>query len=236
MPDGLCFVSAYRYQTDDGIDLEMAYFDLCASVGKIIGACWDTKPLTETWDNIEYELCFSPKKTFRNDIYDGYKANRKPSTIVGIGSLRALVKERLQSVWVEIDNVESDDYVIYKANNGYDFISSPDKDLHYHTKVPCYDWKKNVWIEPPVNTEKLIWTQSIMGDSTDGIKGCVGIGKVKANKFVNEMTAFGQPLDWNKVVNLFGNEEEALLNMRLVRLDQIESIKNNVAKIKLWLP
>ena len=63
-------------------------------------------------------------------------------------------------------------------------------------------------------------------DSTDGIKGAKGIGKVGAEKLVYDLL---EPLTYEKYVSLFESEDEAILSMRLVRLDQYKG-----GKLELW--
>jgi len=210
------------------------YLEFCNEVKMCEQAVWEKDPYAKP-DSVEWEIVMSPKKTFRNDLYPLYKANRPKSPLEGISALRALVMERLPITL--IDNVEADDLVCYRANNGQvDYIAAIDKDVIRQASVDVYNYKKKDWHPAAKDIEANVWHQTLTGDATDGIPGIKGVGPKTADKYMKELTAFGQTVQWIDIVNLFGSEEEALLNRRLIDLGQIDDIVDNKAILKLWEP
>lgn len=206
--------------------LEYAYMDFVSSISRMKSAIWSKFELNKE-DSIEFEIVFSPKKTFRNDLSPTYKANRKPSTIVGIGELKKLVTNRLGST--EIENLEADDIVITRAYEKENvIIGCIDKDIYTHSPVPCINYNKWEWTDAvdKETIEEEYYYQAITGDSTDGIKGVVGIGKVGARALVSNAL---EPMTYEKYVSLFDTEEEAILSMRLVRMDMYKN-----GELVLW--
>lgn len=206
--------------------LEYAYMDFVSSISRMKSAIWSKFELNKE-DSIEFEIVFSPKKTFRNDLSPTYKANRKPSTIVGIGELKKLVTNRLGST--EIENLEADDIVITRAYEKENvIIGCIDKDIYTHSPVPCINYNKWEWTDAvdKETIEEEYYYQAIIGDSTDGIKGVVGIGKVGARALVSNAL---EPMTYEKYVSLFDTEEDAILSMRLVRMDMYKN-----GELVLW--
>lgn len=218
--DSILYTSCYRYQHDLGVELELAYMDFCGTVYGIKSAVWKQLDLQRE-DTIETTIIFSPKHTFRHDLTSSYKANRKPSDIIGIGDLKGLVIARIGAL--ELALLEADDIVIWLAyTKPNTIISCIDKDVYMHSPVPCFNYKKWEWIDAKTEAEieTNYWVQAIMGDSADGIKGAKGIGIKGAEKLVYDVM---EPLTYEKYVSLFESEEDAILSMRLVRLDQFKT-------------
>jgi 5'-3' exonuclease len=69
-----------------------------------------------------------------------------------------------------------------------------------------------------------------MGDSTDSIQGVKGMGKVKAEKFVEELFAGEKTAD--DYVELFETPEECLLMNRLARMNQYDNGKLKLASME----
>ena len=242
--DSLLYTSCYRHQVivDKGTyedffgtqqqegftycNLELAYMDFVSSISRMKSAIWSKFELTKE-DSIEFEIVFSPKKTFRNNLSPTYKANRKPSTIVGIGELKQLVVNRLGAT--EIKNLEADDIVITRAYEKENvIIGCIDKDIYTHSPVSCINYNKWEWTDAvdKETIEEEYYYQAIMGDSTDGIKGVVGIGKTGARALVSNAL---EPMTYEKYVSLFDTEEDAILSMRLIRMDQYKK-----GELVLW--
>jgi len=91
------------------------------------------------------------------------------------------------------------------------------------------------WQETDVeDAYKFAYIQTLMGDISDNIPGCKGVGPAKAKK---ALEGFNTPLDlWNAVVKTFKSkgltEKEAIRDMRLVNMHQLTIDK----KIVLWNP
>lgn len=180
---------------------------------------------------------FSPSKTFRNDLYPEYKANRKkqppPAHI-------EYWKPRIIKLCVEkyqffiADNIEADDVLsIMREAEGFDEIifCSPDKDIrqipgkHYNYGVK--EDHPKVWEEIDIHEAAYrFWLQMLIGDSTDNVKGCKGIGEEKAPKIVRrEMTIEEMKeavrtayLENKKYKDKEEAEEQMRLQSRLLRL------------------
>ena len=201
-------------EREDSLDLEMAYFEFCGIIAGIRTAVdkkfWEENAETEKL-TVTFDIVFSPKKTFRHDIYPAYKANRKPSNIFGLSELKKLVRSRLDTI--EIDNVEADDIVMH-----YELIACIDKDIINHSPVPCFNYSKWEWSEglDQETIERNYYYQALLGDSTDNIKGAKRIGKKGANDAVYDML---EPIE-ESFETFFQSREEAEMNMRLVRMDQ----------------
>jgi len=236
--DSLLYTSCYRHQyklekqlfdmdlgdnwtkTETYCNLELAYMDFVGNIYGMKSALWKQFDLQKD-DSIEFEIVFSPKHTFRNELSETYKANRKPTTIVGIQKLKSLIQSRLDAT--EMTGLEADDIVITRAYEKENvIIACIDKDVYLHSPVPCFNYKKWEWIDGKTNDEieQNYWVQAIMGDSTDGIKGAKGIGIVGAEKLVYDLF---EPFTYEKYISLFDSENEAILSMRLVRLDQFKT-------------
>lgn len=135
--------------------------------------------------------------TFRKNMYDGYKAGRRP-TPPALNKQFAYIKEILQAMDVficEKEGYEADDILGTLANefSGNSYIVTGDKDLlqvvSEKTKVIItkkgftdtdnYDVAK---IKEEFNLEpkQLIDVKALMGDSSDKIPGAPGIGEKKA--------------------------------------------------------
>ena len=238
--DSILYTSCYRCQNvnlkdkeqftdkerEESFDIEAAFNEFAEGVGELEEQMYKELGLSED-DEVIVEVVFSPKKTFRNELSKDYKANRKPTTIFGIGDLKAYVTERMDVT--QDDNVEADDIVITRAyEKERVVIACIDKDIHTHSPVPCINYRTKEWI-PSLSQEDIennYWKQALMGDATDGIKGVKGIGKKKAEKIVDECNGYFNYILYKQY---FDNDDDALMTMRLVRLDQYRD-----GKIELW--
>ena len=141
-------------------------------------------------------------KTFRNDIYPEYKANRDapPEDLV---PQFPLVREAVKAFGipsVELQGYEADDliaaYTHAATQNGARVsIVSSDKDLMQLVtdRVNMIDTMKDKKIGPSevlekfeVGPERVIDVQSLAGDSVDNVPGVPGIGIKTAALLINE--------------------------------------------------
>jgi len=238
--DSILYTSCYRNQSVNlkgkqqytaeeirkSFNLELAYMDFVSKISLIKSQVYKELELDNT-NTVNYEIFFSVKKTFRNKLTETYKANRKPSTVYGISELKELIIYRIGATIDDI--VEADDMVMTRAYQKDNvIIACIDKDIYTHSPAPCINYKTWEWF-PGLSQEQIeinYWKQALQGDSVDGIKGAKGIGKVKANNLVDERNGF---FNYYLFVEQFETEAEAILNMRLVRMDQY---LNN--KLELW--
>jgi len=142
-------------------------------------------------------------KTFRNDIYSEYKANRDPAPEDLVKQLPVAIEwiEQMGFANLSREGYEADDVIttvtkFAKAKGLKVRIVSHDKDLYQMIEdgqVEMYDSvKKSVVNEQTcidkfgVHPRDFINFQAILGDSSDNVPGVKGIGKVGASKLINQ--------------------------------------------------
>ncbi len=140
--------------------------------------------------------------TFRNRLYEDYKAHRPPAPEEMIPQF-ALVREATEAFGVpsiELADWEADDLIASYAlaaeqAGGQTTIVSSDKDLMQLIRpgVDMLDPIKQKIIGPPevmekfgVSPDRLIEVQALIGDATDNVPGVPGIGPKGAAQLVNE--------------------------------------------------
>ena len=147
-------------------------------------------------------------KSFRNDLYSEYKANRPPAPEDLIPQF-PLIRDATRAFslpMIEEDNVEADDMIASYARaataRGWDVtIVSSDKDLMQLIgecsagggHVDMLDTMKNLRIGIPEVAEKFGVAPdlvgdvlALMGDSADNVPGIRGIGPKTATKLIQE--------------------------------------------------
>ena len=143
----------------------------------------------------------SGSKTFRNEIYSGYKANRPPCPPELIPQF-PLIREVAESLNIHIlekVGYEADDLIATIAKNvdknEFDVvIVSSDKDLMQlvDDHILMFDAMKNKIIGAKevvekfmVMPDKVLDVLSLMGDSSDNVPGVRGIGPKTAAELIN---------------------------------------------------
>ena len=138
-------------------------------------------------------------KTFRNDIYPEYKANRDPAPEDLVKQLPVAIEWIEQMGFANLSRVgfEADDVITTVAKFAKERgmkvrIVSHDKDLYQMIedgKVEMYDSVKRQVVNEQtcidkfgVHPKDFINFQAILGDSSDNVPGVKGIGKVGASK------------------------------------------------------
>jgi DNA polymerase I len=142
------------------------------------------------------------EKTFRNEIYQDYKAHRPPAPeelVPQFPLIRDAVKA-FNIACIEQNGYEADDLIATYtketlASGGDVTIVSSDKDLMQlvQSGVSMLDTMKNKTIGPDevrerfgVPPDKVIDVQALAGDSTDNVPGVPGIGVKTAAELINE--------------------------------------------------
>src|SRR5713226_2005997 len=140
--------------------------------------------------------------TFRNEIYDKYKANR-PDPPEDLIPQFPLIREAAKAFNVtvcELSGYEADDLIATYARlaveaGGTCTIISSDKDLMQLIRpgVEMMDPIKKVKLGPEavmekfgVTPDKVVDVQALAGDSTDNVPGVPGIGVKTAAQLINE--------------------------------------------------
>ena len=141
-------------------------------------------------------------KTFRNDIYPEYKANRPPmpdELRVQIEPLHEIIKKQGLPL-VSIEGVEADDVIgtmsRQATEQGYEvLISTGDKDMAQlvNENVRLINTMNNHFMDEAAVVEKfqvradqIIDYLALMGDSSDNIPGVPKVGPKTAAKWIDE--------------------------------------------------
>ncbi len=216
-------------------------------VGAVAGFCnMLYKLIEDTKDEFEpthLAVIFdAAAKTFRNDIYPEYKANR----VEPPEDLRpqfALVRDATRAFGVpciEKKGYEADDIIATYARLAHEAgarvtIVSSDKDLMQlvNDNVDMLDTMKMKTIAREqviekfgVPPEKVVEVQALAGDSTDNVPGVPGIGIKTAAQLIGEygdletlLARAGEIKQQKRRENLLAFAEQARISRRLVELD-----------------
>jgi DNA polymerase-1 len=180
-------------------------------------------------------------KTFRNELYDLYKANRSapPEDLIPQFGLIRHATRAFNLPCIEKEGFEADDLIATytrlaeKAGASVTIISS-DKDLMQLVtpNVSMYDSMKDKQISIPeviekwgVPPEKMIDLQAMTGDSTDNVPGIPGIGPKTAAQLLEEygdldtlLARAGEIKQAKRRENIIANADLARLSRQLVTL------------------
>jgi len=183
----------------------------------------------------------SARKTFRNEIYSDYKANRAEAPDDLAPQFEYIRKSVLafNLPSVELINYEADDLIatysekILRAGAKVTIVSS-DKDLMqlYKKNVRIYDPMKNKFISDDdvlkkfgVDSSKVIDVQALAGDSSDNVPGVPGIGVKTAAELINKygnlekLLKSAHEIKQNKRrETIIENKDKAIISKKLVTL------------------
>jgi DNA polymerase-1 len=195
-------------------------------------------------------------KTFRNDIYPKYKANRSspPEDLIPQFPVIRKATDAFNVTHVEMLGYEADDLIASYAKAAVDeqmkvTIVSSDKDLMQLVKedVSMLDTMKNRLIKKNeviekfgVEPDRVIDVQSLAGDSVDNIPGVPGIGIKTASLLINEYDNLDNLLE--KASNIKQNKrresiiefaDQARLSRKLVTLKEDVELPIPIKNIKI---
>ena len=198
----------------------------------------------------------SARKTFRNEIYSDYKANRQEAPDDLAPQFEYIRKSVLafNLPSVELVNYEADDLIatyvdmILKEGAKVTIVSS-DKDLMqlYKKNVRIFDPMKNKFISEEdvkkkfgVDASKVIDVQSLAGDSSDNVPGVPGIGVKTAAELINRYGNLETLLDSAHEIKqnkrretLIENKDKALISKKLVTLEKNAPINIDLNEFQL---
>lgn len=178
--------------------------------------------LRQRFNSDDILLFFTDRTNFRKTIDPSYKGNRTKRKPCGYLKLKNWGMETYPSL--VYPHLEADDVLGIVATNGSvkDFVLiSPDKDM---AQIPCriYDLKEE-YTQTPGAAERLLYKQCLTGDSTDGYKGCAGVGPKRADQILDK--AKGDY--WPAVVKAFEEAEmteaDAIRNLQLAKILQADN-------------
>jgi DNA polymerase-1 len=182
------------------------------------------------------------EQTFRNKLYDQYKAHRPPPPEDLVPQF-PLVREATRAFGVpclELPGYEADDIIAAYACKVRDLggevvIVSSDKDLMQLVgeRVSMLDTMKNVKIGPDqvvekfgVTPDKVVDVQALCGDSVDNVPGAPGIGIKTASALINEygdldtlLARAGEIKQDKRRQTLIDFADQIRLSRQLVQLD-----------------
>ena len=180
--------------------------------------------------------------TFRNDMYDQYKANRDamPEDLRPQMPLTRVATKAFNIACEEVEGFEADDIIATLAHMARDAggrvtIVSSDKDLMQLVGdgVEMLDPMKNKRIDSDgvvekfgVRPDRVVDVQALAGDSVDNVPGAPGIGIKTAALLINEYGDLETLLDRASEIkqpkrreSLIDNRAQIELSKRLVQLD-----------------
>ena len=198
----------------------------------------------------------SARKTFRNEIYSDYKANRSEAPDDLAPQFEYIRKSVLAFNLPSVDliNYEADDliatYVDQILEKGAKVtIVSSDKDLMqlYKKNVRIFDPMKNKFITEDdvkskfgVDPSKVIDVQALAGDSSDNVPGVPGIGVKTAAELINKygdletLLKSANEIKQNKRrETLIENKDKAIISKKLVTLKHDVPVDRKLAEFEL---
>ena len=181
--------------------------------------------------------------TFRNDMYDLYKANREamPEDLRPQIPLTRKATEAFNIACKEKEGFEADDIIATlavqaRAAGGQCTIISSDKDMMQLVGggVEMLDAMKNIRIDREgvfekfgVYPERVVDVQALAGDSVDNVPGAPGIGIKTAALLINEfgdletlLERAGEIKQPKRRQTLIDHADQIRLSRRLVLLDE----------------
>jgi len=195
------------------------------------------------------------RKTFRNEIYSDYKANRSDAPDDLVPQFEYIRKSvtafNLPSV--ELINYEADDLIatyteqILEKDAKVTIVSS-DKDLMqlYKKNVRLYDPMKNKFITSKdvidkfgVDPQKVVDVQSLAGDSSDNVPGVPGIGVKTAAELINKYGTLEKLLNKAHEIKqnkrretIIENKDKAIISKKLVTLKKDVPVKEKIEEFR----
>ncbi|MET0183387.1 MAG: DNA polymerase I [Caulobacterales bacterium] len=192
------------------------------------------------------------EQTFRNQIYDQYKAHRPPAPEDLIPQF-PLIRDAVRAFdvpCIELNGYEADDLIATyarqaaKAGATVKVISS-DKDLMQlieDGKIELFDPMKNKPLGPEavmekfgVTPDKVIDVQALMGDSTDNVPGAPGIGPKTAAELIGMFGTLEGVLERAAEIKQPKRREAIVNNAELIRISKaLVTLKDDVPVEHEW--
>ena len=207
------------------------------STGVIFGVMNSLSSLCQQLQPSQLVICFDAGRAARITLYPEYKANRKrdpefqDAIHQQIDQLKQLF-QLLPFISVEQEGVEADDVIgvltqyLTGCRGQRVGIVTSDQDMHQlvsrKARIIAYDGTP---VTPALKPAQIVAFKVLVGDSSDNIKGVLGLGKVTANKLLAEFGSLKAIVNWARQGNKLGRMtlDEALpiirRNLDLIRLD-----------------
>ena len=198
-------------------------------------------------------------KTFRNELYADYKANRSapPDDLIPQFGLIREATRAFSLPCIEMEGFEADDIIATYARQAREAgadttIISSDKDLMQLVgpTVSMYDPMKDRQIGVPeviekwgVPPEKMIDLQAMMGDSVDNVPGVPGIGQKTAAQLLEQfgdldtlLARAGEIKQEKRRQTIIDNADKARISRELVRLKNDVPMTEGLDELVLQQP
>ncbi|WP_137113301.1 DNA polymerase I [Mesorhizobium sp. GR13] len=198
-------------------------------------------------------------KTFRNELYAEYKANRSapPEDLVPQFGLIREATRAFDLPCIEMEGFEADDLIATYARlacdaGGDTTIISSDKDLMQLVgpTVSMYDPMKDRQIGIPeviekwgVPPEKMIDLQALTGDSIDNVPGVPGIGPKTAAQLLEQfgdldtlLARAGEIKQDKRRQTIIDNADAARISRELVKLKNDVAVADGLESLVLQPP
>ncbi|MBN2482159.1 MAG: DNA polymerase I [Bacteroidales bacterium] len=191
-----------------------------------------------------------PAPTFRNSIYENYKANRlkTPEEIIKSEPYIKLILEALNVEAIQVDGYEADDVIGTLAKKAEEkgwltYMVTPDKDFAQLVSDKTFMYKpskgsneneiigiqqvKDIFkVDEPFQVIDIL---ALWGDSTDNIPGVPGIGEKTSKELIAE---------YKTIDNLFANREKlkGRLKENIVKYREQIYLSRKLARIVTEVP
>ena len=204
---------------------------------------------------IDFELHFTGgRECFVYTVNPTYKSNRTGRTIAGLRELKDLFVSRLDNAYINT-KWEADHIVVCKKRDNPDkyLLCAVDKDVlfslaghHFNYYSSTLHNIKMKFIDISEDTAlKHHYKQTLTGDAGDGVIGLKGIGPKRADTILDGCTT--EQECWSAVLKAYNDigilkngetatEVDAITNMRLVNMRQLELNDRGEYEVKLWRP
>ncbi|MAH78736.1 MAG: DNA polymerase I [Rickettsiales bacterium TMED254] len=210
----------------------------------------------EKGGNVGFAVIFdAARRTFRNDIYENYKANRSdpPDDLIPQFDIIKRIPTVFNLPSIQFPGFEADDLIASYTKKAIEndikvTIVSSDKDLmqllKYNVKIFDPMKKKEIGNKEViekfgVDAKKVVDVQSLAGDSADNIPGIPGIGVKTAALLINEYGDLNSLLEncfrikQNKRrESIENNKDLALLSRKLVTLKDDVDLPISIEDLK----
>lgn len=217
-----------KHQGDEGEDLWFETRSLSQTYREVVE---NLEKLVDAVKADDALLCLTTSHCFRYQLLPTYKANRTGGHRPGqLQDLQQLVQEKRPFGVLAVKGLEADDVCgissgqLQKAGLREPVIVSIDKDMR---QVPglTYSWKDaspHVYEVTVEEADRAHFYQTLVGDMTDNYTGCPGVGKVRANKLLDECAHASEAAQWGWVEGAFLSrglsKEYALTQARVSRI------------------
>lgn len=247
--------SSYLFRAYHTLNNEKLGRYMATSDGKPSGAIYGVvnmlKSLFKQYGPEQIAVVFDAKgKTFRNDMYPEYKANRPPmpdDLRCQIAPLHEIIKA-MGLPLISIEGVEADDVIGTLARMATDagretIISTGDKDMAQlvNEHVSLINTMKDEFLDVAGVTDKfgipphlIIDYLALMGDSVDNIPGVAGVGQKTALGLINGIGSVEDIYaNLDKVATLEFRGAKTLAEKKLIPHQEDAKLSYELATIKL---